>query len=144
MGGNRKAFMTKTLSEEIMERTKLSSRFLKNPKIIRRNLITSKKVYVTILRKKRAYFMNLNENRNIDSKIFLQTVSGRIKIIEKKELVHSRKKLQIQIKSKTLRYLNFALINTLYQKLKNNPTLKAILGITLVLLLSNMIYPIGC
>lgn len=88
--------------------------------------------------------MNLNENRNIDSKIFLQTVSGRIKIIEKKELVHSRKKLQIQIKSKTLRYLNFTLINTLYQKLKNNPTLKAILGITLVLLLSNIIYPIGC
>ena len=37
--------------------------------------------------------MNLNENRNIDSKIFLQTVSGRIKITEKKELVHSRKKL---------------------------------------------------
>ena len=50
MYGNSKAFMTKTLPEEIMQRTKLRSSFLKNPNNNKKKPVTKSR------RKKDAIF----------------------------------------------------------------------------------------
>ena len=100
--GNSKPVMTKTLSMEIMQRTRLRSSFLKNLMLRIRNLITRKEIYIFLLRKdKRRFFANLNENRITENKTFWQTVKPslsdknqeRITLIKKDELVSQEKKV---------------------------------------------------
>ena len=94
--------MTKTLSMEIMQRTRLRSSFLKNLMLRIRNLITRKEIYIFLLRKdKRRFFANLNENRITENKTFWQTVKPslsdknqeRITLIKKDELLSQEKKV---------------------------------------------------
>ena len=74
--GNNKPFMTKALSESIMERTHLKNKFLKNPTNENRLAYTRKiNFYVSLLRnEKKEYFANLNEKNITDNKKFWQDV----------------------------------------------------------------------
>ena len=73
--GNNKSFMNKTLSQAIMQRTKLRNKFLKDPTEHNKILYTKQRNWcVSLLRKeKKEYFANLNEKDMIDNKKFWQT-----------------------------------------------------------------------
>ena len=74
--GNNKPFMNKTLSQAIMQRTKLRNKFLKDPTKHNKISYTKQRNWcVLLLRKeKKEYFVNLNEKDIIDNKKFYQTV----------------------------------------------------------------------
>ena len=74
--GNNKPFMKKTLSQAIMQRTKLRNKFLKDPTEHNKISYTKQRnCCVSFLRKeKKEYFVNLNEKDIIDNKKFWQTV----------------------------------------------------------------------
>ena len=74
--GNNKPFMNKTLSQAIMQRTKLRNKFLKDPTEHNKISYTKQRNWcVSLLRKeKQEYFANLNETDIIDNTMFWQTV----------------------------------------------------------------------
>ena len=75
MRGDSKSFMTKTLSQKIMKRTRLRNRFLKNLNPENKKSYNKQRHLCASLSReeKRQYFANLNENR-ITDKTFWQTV----------------------------------------------------------------------
>ena len=93
--------MNKTLSQAIMQRTKLRNKFLKDPTKHNKISYTKQRNWcVLLLRKeKKGYFANLNEKDIIDTKKFWQTVKPflseklksreKITLVEKEELVSS-------------------------------------------------------
>ena len=70
--GNNKPFMNKTLSQAIMQRTKLRNKFLKDPTEHNKILYTKQRNWcASLLRKeKKKYFANLNKMDIIDNKKF--------------------------------------------------------------------------
>lgn len=76
MRGDSKSFMTKTLSQKIMKRTRLRNRFLKNLNPENKKSYNKQRhLCASLLREeKRQYFANLNENRITDNTTFWQTV----------------------------------------------------------------------
>ena len=73
---NNKPFINKTLSQAIMQRTKLRDKFLKDPTGHNKISYTKQRNWcVSLLRKeKKGYFANLNEKDIIDNEKFWQTV----------------------------------------------------------------------
>ena len=69
---NQSPFMNKTLSKEIMKRTKLRNNFLKNKTEENRNKYTKQRNFcVSLLRKiKQNYFNSLNEKNITDNRKF--------------------------------------------------------------------------
>ena len=68
--------MTKDLSEEIMKRSRLRSRFLKDKSLEIRMLYTQQRNHcVSLLRKtKIRYYANINEKKILDNKQFFKVV----------------------------------------------------------------------
>ena len=90
-------FINKTLSKEIMKRTKLRNKFLKDRAEENRNKYASQRNYCVLLLKKtkKEYFGNLNEKNVCDNKTFWKRgkpfLSDKIeqkKEIEKKNKLH--------------------------------------------------------
>ena len=115
--------MNKTLSQSIIQRTKLKNKFLKNPnKHNKHSYIKQKNSCTFFLRIKKKYLANFNRKDIIDNKIFWQTVKHflseklksreKITLVEKEELVLSESDVAklfnqfLQILSKILIYLN--------------------------------------
>ena len=69
-------FMTKDLSKNIMNRSRLQNKYLKNINEENRKLYTKQRNYcISILRKtKKAYYENLDERKVSDNKLFWKTV----------------------------------------------------------------------
>ena len=65
-------FMTKDLSKNIMKKSRLRNKFLKNNNEENRKLYTKQRNYcVSLLRKtKKAYYENLHERKVSDNKLF--------------------------------------------------------------------------
>ena len=65
-------FMTKDLSKNIMKRSRLRNKYLKNNNEENRKLYAKQRNYcVSLLRKtKKAYYENLDERKVSDSKLF--------------------------------------------------------------------------
>ena len=74
--GNNKPFMTKALSNSIMERAHLRNTFLKNPIVANKLAYTKQRNFcVSLLRRvKREYFANLNEKNITDNRKCWQTI----------------------------------------------------------------------
>ena len=143
--GNSKPFMNKTLSQAIMQRTKLRNKFLKDPTEDNKISYTKQRNWcVSLLRKeKKEYFANLNEKDIIDNKNFWQTVKPflseklksreKITLVEKEELVSSESDVAQRFNQffsnivKSLDIPKYAVGDTLHLNLKNHPTLAAIL-----------------
>ena len=96
--GNDKQFMNKVLSKATMQRTKLRNNFLKDPSAANKFSYNKQRNWcVSLLRKEKQYFSNLNEKDITDNKKFWQTVkpllsektksSEKITLIENKNLV---------------------------------------------------------
>ena len=73
--GNHMPFINKTLSKEIIKRTKLRNKFLKErPEENRKGYASQRNYCVSLLKKtKRKYFGNLNEKNVCDNKAFWKT-----------------------------------------------------------------------
>ena len=76
VGGNQMSFMMKDLFKEIIKRSRLRHRFLKNKSLENRILYTQQMNYcVCLLRKaKTRYYENLNQKKILDNKEFLKVV----------------------------------------------------------------------
>ena len=97
--GNHLPFMIKTLSKEIMTRTMLRNRFLKNRSEENKRKYTKQRNHcVSLLKKiKSEYYSNLNEKDGTDNKMFWKTVklffsdevtsSEKITLIEENEII---------------------------------------------------------
>ena len=74
--GNQLPFMTKDLSKNIMKRSRLRKKYLKNNNEQNRKLYTKQRNYcVSLVRKtKKAYYTNLDERKVSDNKLFWKTV----------------------------------------------------------------------
>ena len=95
--GNHFPFMNKTISKEIMKRTRFRNQFLKNRTDENKSRYTKQRNYcVSLLRKtKTQYYSNLNEKNVTDNKTFWRTVkpflsdeitsTEKITLIEKNE-----------------------------------------------------------
>ena len=83
-------FINKTLSKEIMKRTKLRNKFLKDRTEENRSRYASQRNYcVSLLKKtKKEYFGNLNEKNVCDNKTFCKTVKPFLsdKIVSKEQI----------------------------------------------------------
>ena len=83
-------FINKTLSEEIMKRTKLWNKFLKDRTEENRNSYASQRsYYVSLLKKtKKEYFVNFNEKNICHNKTFWKTVKSFLsdKIVSKEQI----------------------------------------------------------
>ena len=100
--GNQMAFMTKDLSKNIMKRSRLRNKYLKNNNEENRKLYAKQRNYcVSLLRKtKKAYYENLDERKVSDDKLFFENKSSlskkfnareRIKLSENGEIVKNEK-----------------------------------------------------
>ena len=91
MRGNHLPFMNQTLSKEIMKRTKLRNRFLKERTNESKKRYTSKRNYCVSLlkRQKKNYYDSLNEKDVNDNKTSWRTVKPFLsnKIISKEQLL---------------------------------------------------------
>ena len=89
--GNHMPFMNKTLSKEIMKRTKLRNKFLKERNDENRKRYTSQRNYcVSLLNKtKKDYYRNLNEKDVSDNKTVWKTVKPFLsdKIVSKEQIL---------------------------------------------------------
>ena len=89
-GGNLMPFINKTLSKEIIKRTKLRNKFLKERPGENRKKYASQRNYCVLLLKKtkRKYFGNLNEKNVCDNKTFWKTVKPFLsdKIVSKEQI----------------------------------------------------------
>ena len=74
--GNQIPFMTKDLSKEIMKKSRLRSRFLKDKSLENRMLYTQQRNYCASLlgKTKIRYYANLNEKKILDNKQFWKVV----------------------------------------------------------------------
>ena len=74
--GNHLPFMNKTISKEIMKRTRFRNQFLKNRTDENKSRYTKQRNYcVSLLRKtKTQYYSNLDEKNVTDNKAFWKTV----------------------------------------------------------------------
>ena len=74
--GNQMSFFTKQLSKEIMTRSRLRNKYLRNKNEDNRALYVKQRNYcVSLLRKsKKKYYENLDERNLIDNKLFWKTV----------------------------------------------------------------------
>ena len=88
--GNHMSFINKTLSKEIMKRTKLRYKFSKDRAEENRNRYASQRNYcISLLKKtKKEYFGNLNEKNVCDNKMFWKTVKPFLsdKIVSKEQI----------------------------------------------------------
>ena len=75
--GNQMPVMTKDFSKNIMKRSRLRNKYIKNNNEENRNLYAKQRNYcVSLLRKtKKAYYENLDEKKVSDNKLFLKTVT---------------------------------------------------------------------
>ena len=101
--GNQMPFMTKDLSKNIMKRSRLRNKYLKNNNEENRKLYAKQRNYcVSLLRKtKKAYYENLDERKVSDNKLFWKTVKPslsekfnareRISLSENGEIVKTEK-----------------------------------------------------
>ena len=137
--------MNKTLSQAIMQRTKLRNKFLKDPTEHNKILYTKQRNWcVSLLRKeKKEYFANLNEKDIIDNKKFWQTVKPflseklksreKITLVEKEELVSSESDVAQRFNQffsnivKNLDIPKYVVGDTLHLNLKKHPIFMAIL-----------------
>ena len=97
--GNHIPFMSKTLSKEIMTRTRLRNNSLKDIRAKNKREYSKQRSYcVSLLRKSNSgYFGNLNEKKVIDNKTFWKTIRSflsdkvtstqKMTLIEKKEII---------------------------------------------------------
>ena len=78
--GNQMPFKTKDLSKNIMKRSRLQNKYLKNNKAENRKLYAKQRNHcVSLLRKtKKAYYENLDERKFSDNKPFWKTVKPSI------------------------------------------------------------------
>ena len=76
--GNQMPFMTKDLSKNILKRSRLRNKYLKNNNEENRNLYTKQRNYcVSLLRKsKKADYENLDEGKVSDNKLFWRIVKA--------------------------------------------------------------------
>ena len=76
--GNNLPFMNKTLSKEIMKRTRFRNKFLKNKNdYSKREFSKQRNYYVSLVRKsKKLYYSNLDENNVTDNKTFWKTIKS--------------------------------------------------------------------
>ena len=76
VSGNQMSFTTKDLSKEIMKRSRLCSRFLKDKSLENRMLYTQQRNYCASLlgKTKIRYYANLNEKKILDNKQFWKVV----------------------------------------------------------------------
>ena len=74
--GNHLPFMNKTISKEIMKRTRFRNQFLKNRTDENKSRYTKQRKYcVSLLREtKTQYYINLDEKNATDNKAFCKTV----------------------------------------------------------------------
>ena len=74
--GNQMPFFTKQLSKEIMTRSRLRNKYLRNKNEDNRALYVKQRNYcVSLLRKsKKKYYENLDERNLIDNKLFWKTI----------------------------------------------------------------------
>ena len=99
--GNHLPFMNKTLSKEIMKRTRLRNKFLKNKNDYNKREFSKQRNYcVSLVRKsKKLYYSNLDEKNVTDDKTFSKTIKlflsdkivsrEKITVIEEDEIVES-------------------------------------------------------
>ena len=89
--GNHLPFMNKTISKEIMKRTRFRNQFLKNRTDENKSRYTKQRNYcVSLLRKtKTQYYSNLDEKNVTDHKAFWKTVQPFLsdKITSKKKII---------------------------------------------------------
>ena len=76
MRANNAAFMNKTLSKAIMNRSRLRNKYLKHPNNVNKSNYKKQRNYcVNLLRKvKKEYYENLNLNKIMDNKEFWKTM----------------------------------------------------------------------
>ena len=74
--GNHLPFMNKTLSKEIMRRTRLRNKFFRNRNDYnKREFSKERNYYVSLVRKsKKLYYSNLDEKNVTDNKTFRKTI----------------------------------------------------------------------
>ena len=75
-GGNQMSFFTKELSKEIMTKSRLCNKYLKNRDEENRAIYAKQRDYcVCLLRKsKKKYYENLDERNLMDNKLFWKTI----------------------------------------------------------------------
>ena len=127
-----------------MQRTKLRNKYLKDPTEHSKISYTKQRNWcVSLLRKEKEYFANLNEKDIIDNKKFCQTVKPflseklksreKITLVEKEELVSSESHVAQRFNQflsnivKNLDIPKYMVGDTLHVNLKNHPILMAIL-----------------
>ena len=141
--GNQMPFMTKDLSKNIMKRSQLRNKYLKNNNEEHRKLYAKQRNYcVSLLRKtKKAYYENLDERKFSDSKLFWKTVKPslsqkfyareRIGLTENRELVKTEKETAEVFKNffgnivKNLNIYQYFDFDPIIENVKD-PTIKAI------------------
>ena len=99
--GNHLPFMNKTLSKEIMKRTRLRNKFLKNKNDYNKTEFSKQRNYcVSLVRKsKKLYYSNLDEKNVTDNKTFSKTIKPflsdkivsreKVTLIEEEEFIES-------------------------------------------------------
>ena len=99
--GNHLPFMNKTLSKEIMKRTRFRNKFLKNKNDYNKREFSNKRSYCVSLvtKSKKLYYSNLDEKNVTDNKTFRKTIKPflsdkivsreKITLIEEDEIVGS-------------------------------------------------------
>ena len=142
--GNQMPFMTKDLSKNIMKRSRLRNKYLKNNNEENRKLYAKQRNYcVSLLRKtKKAYYENLDERKVSDNKLFWKTVKPslsekfnareRISLSENGKIVKTEKETAEVFNNffgnivKNLNISQYSDFDPIIEKDKD-PTLKAIL-----------------
>ena len=137
-------FMTKDLSKNIMKRSRLRNKYLKNNNEENRKLYAKQRNYcVSLLRKtKKAYYENLDERKGSDNKLFWKTVKPllsekfnarkRISLSENGEIVKIEKETAEVLNTffgnivKNLNISEYSDFDPIIENVKD-PTLKAIL-----------------
>ena len=141
---NQMPFMTKDLSKNIMKRSRLRNKYLKNNNEENRKLYAKQRNYcVSLLRKtKKAYYENLDERKVSDNKLFWKTVKPslsekfiareRISLSENGEIVKTEKETAEVFNNffgnivKNLNISQYTDFDPIIENVKD-PTLKAIL-----------------
>ena len=141
---NNKPFMNKALSKAVMQRTKLSNKFLKDPSAANKFSYSKQRNWcVSLLRKeKKKYFANLNEKDITDNKNFWQTIKlflsektksrAKIALIENENLVSDDVEVANCLNNlfsnivKNLEIPKYEVEDDLHLNMNSHPTLKAV------------------
>ena len=141
--GNNKPFMNKALSKAIMQRTKLTNKFLKDPSAANKFSYSKQRNWcVSLLRKeKKKYFANLNEKDITDNKKCWQTskpfLSEKTKSREKITLIENENLVSDDAEAnylnnlfsnivKNLEIPRYEVEHDLHLNTNSHPTLKAV------------------